>query len=139
MATPFVFDDRVAAILAALRDKAAAHPVNMHVVMAKMKTAQGKREHRSAMNKLSVPLPFGFMVTLSIETGHPCGTCRHMSMSSPAQDRVPAPEAVEMVMPALGFVGGIAACQVWLEDLSDGGKAVNLVQPIAATDSGGTA
>lgn len=126
------------AALSALRDLAARHPVDMLWLMPRIKKAKHRKAHLAQMTRQSVPIPTRYMVTLSIETGHPGGTMRHMSMSSLAEGLLPRPEAVWMVAEELGFVGEIEQCQVWVEDLSDGGKAVNLVQPLAAT-SGGSA
>jgi hypothetical protein len=36
-----------------------------------------------------------------------------------------------MMCEELGFVGGLGACAVWQEDLSDGEKAVNVAQPLS--------
>jgi hypothetical protein len=44
--------------------------------------------------------------------------------------RIPHPIGVWMVAEDLGFSGGLEACQIWIEDLSDGGKAFNVVQSI---------
>jgi len=83
------------------------------------------------MTEQSVELPFGFLVTLSIETGHPGGDARHMSLSSPRAGRLPVPEALMMVGHELGFVGDYKAWdRIWLEDLQGHGKAVNAVQLI---------
>ncbi|MES2712010.1 MAG: hypothetical protein V4653_10540 [Pseudomonadota bacterium] len=119
-----------------LRERAAAAPVDMPRLVEWIKTDGGKRQHLAQMNRQSIPLPFGFMVTLSIEVGHPVGTCRHMSMSVLKDGRVPHPEALWMVAEQLGFIGSLHQCQAWIEDLSDGGKAVNIVQPVAVTPEG---
>jgi hypothetical protein len=75
----------------------------------------------------------GFLLTYSVELGHPAGIARHMSMSSPAKGRLPTPEAVWMICQELGYVGSLAQCLVWIEDLERGQereKAINVVQPI---------
>ena len=86
----------------------------------------------------TVFLPVAYAVTFSIEHGHPDGTMRHISMSVDREGRVPLPVTVYMVAEVLGFCGGIEACAIWLEDLHDGGKAVNLVQPLAVAAAGET-
>jgi hypothetical protein len=78
-----------------------------------------------------IPGPWQFFVVFTIETGHPAGTCRHMSLSIRRKDRVPSPAAVWMVAEELGFSGGLLACSAWLERLSDGGIAINVAQPLA--------
>jgi hypothetical protein len=132
MPTPLWIGPEQRAALAALRELALAHPVEMRQVLELLKTRAGKAQHMRQMDKQSVEIPFGFLVTFSIELGHPAGTCRHMSMSAPNPERVPSPEGVWMVAELLGFVGdGIedGTCTVWLEDLKQG-RAVNLVQPV---------
>lgn len=78
-------------------------------------------------------------VTFSIETGHPIGTARHMSMSSPAAGRVPIPEAVWMAAAELGFTGSIEQCMTWPEQLQGHGVAINVVQPMATSAQDGHA
>lgn len=118
--------------LAALRDLAAANPVEMTGLMKRIKTPEGKAAHMRQMGAQSVFLPVAFIVTFSIETGHPVGVCRHMSMSVPSRERAPIPEAVWMVAEALGFEGGLETCTVWPENLAQG-TAINLVQPVTLT------
>jgi hypothetical protein len=122
------------AALRQLREKAAAQPVNILDVAERLKTDTGRRIHRRAMTAQTIHLPVHYFVTFSIETNHPVGTCRHMSMSSGRQGKAPTPEAVWMVCQELGFVGSIEECRVWIEDLSDGEKAINVVQPLSVAE-----
>lgn len=131
--TPLLLGAEEKQKLAALREAAAKSPVDMPKMMESIKTPKGKKAHSKQMTQQSVYIPFGFVVTFSIERGHPAGTCRHMSMSSDAQGRVPTPEAVWMICQELGFVGGYELCSIWEEALERGnGKkiAMNIVQPI---------
>jgi hypothetical protein len=59
---------------------------------------------------------------------------RHMSLSSTWHGRMPIPEAVWMVCDELGFTASLDACNVWLEDIGDGDRAVNVVQPVAIAE-----
>ena len=105
----------------------------MPVVAKLLKTAEGKRQHMDQMNEQSIAIPMGFLVTFSIEAGHPVGVCRHMSMSVMREGRAPNPEAVWMVAEELGFQGGLSACHVYKEDLQRGDEraiAINVVQPL---------
>lgn len=131
--TALVIGSTERAQLQDLRERAAKAPVNMPRLAEWIQTDGGKRQHRAHMTRQSVLIPFGFVATFSIETGHPVGTCRHLSMSVMKDGRVPRPEALWLVAEELGFTGSLQQCRVWLEDLSDGGKAVNIVQPIAVT------
>jgi hypothetical protein len=132
MPTPLLIGPEERCALAALRELALAHPVDMPQLMGRIKTPDGKAKHMDQMTKQSIEIPFGFLVTFSVEVGHRIGTCRHMSMSSPKQGGLPTPQGVWMVAEALGFVGDSiedGTCMVWLEDLKQG-RAVNVVQPI---------
>lgn len=58
---------------------------------------------------------------------------------TPCHGRAPTPEAVWLIAEELGFVGSLQQCAVWTEDIGQGDKAINLVQPIAVAEkpSGG--
>jgi hypothetical protein len=114
--------------LTALRVLASQHPVDIRVLAEAVKHPAGKAAHKQQMTAQSIPLPMDYLVTFSIETRHPGGTVRHMSMSVGAQDRVPNQHAVWMVAECLGFAGTLDACTAWVEDLEGHGAAVNLVQ-----------
>lgn len=116
-----------------LREAAGLAPVDVVDLLERIKTARGDRSHRRRMTRQTVriPGPWPFFVTFSVETGHPAGTCRHMSMSVRREDRVPNAQALWMIAEMLGFSGGLEACRIWPEALSDGGTAMNVVQPVA--------
>jgi hypothetical protein len=136
-ATPLILGVAQSAQLAALRDLAIKHPVDVRGLLEAIKTPAGKERHMRQMDAQTVDIPVGFLVTLSIETGHPVGACRHMSMSSPRRGRLPTPEAAWMVAEHLGFVGGFEMCQHWIEELQRGprerAQALNIVQPLDVT------
>jgi hypothetical protein len=119
-----------------LRELAAEHPIEMQSLVKKLKDPAHKRRHMEQMTRQSIQLPVDFMLTYSIEHGHPAGTCRHMSLSVSRDGRVPNEHAVWMVADELGFVGGLEACMCWQEDLLGHGKAINVVQPVSYTGGG---
>jgi hypothetical protein len=135
---PLIITTEVMDRLHRLRDFAAKRPVSMPVLMEALKTPTGKRDHLKRMTAQSIRIagPWVFFVTFSIETGHPVGVCRHMSMSIMREGRVPHPAAVWMIAAELGFIGAMENCTTWMEDLSDGGKAINVVQPLAMEVAG---
>ncbi len=114
-------------------DAAAAAPFDVRGAIETVMTASGRTRYFDRMRAftVSIPGPWIFQVTFSIETGHPAGTCRHMSMSIDRAGRVPHPEAVWMVAQTLGFAGGLNACASWPEATEDGYQAINLAQPLA--------
>ncbi len=135
MAIPLIMGAVQSAALADLRRRAAAAPVHVPDLLERLKTPIGERAHRKQMTAQTVEIPISFLVTFSIETGHPAGTCRHMSMSVGREGRVPHPEAVWMIAEELGFAGGLAACKTWREDLRGHGVAINVIQPLAVMAS----
>lgn len=116
--------------LAAVREVANANPVDMRTLPDRLNTPDGKAAHKAQMTAQSVDIPATYLVTFSVENGHPVGTCRHMSMSTSRKGRLPNPPAVWMVAELLGFVGDLLACSVWIEDLQGHGEAINVVQPL---------
>jgi hypothetical protein len=132
---PLLIGPTERAQLAQLRELAACHPVDMTTLAARVRTNRGKRIHMRQMSKQTVYLPTAYAVTFSIETGHPGGTIRHMSMSVHREGRVPNRHAVWMVAEELGFVGGLEACAaIWPEELAGHGKAINVVQSVRVVD-----
>jgi hypothetical protein len=130
--TALIIGTEEKAALEKLRELASSNPIDMPKLVESIKTPEGKAAHRRMMTAQTVDLPVAFKVTYSIETGHPIGTCRHMSLSVQKKGRVPNQQAVEMVMAELGYYGTIADCIPWIEDLQGHGKAINVLQPVSA-------
>lgn len=137
--TPLIIGDAEKTKLRELRELAAKHPVDMRGIEARLKLPKTKAAHMAQMTAQTIDIPMAYQLTFSIETGHPGGTARHMSMSVQRAGRLPNQYAVWMVAELLGFVGGLDQCDhVWLEDLKGHGEAVNVVQ-IVNDAPGGTA
>lgn len=128
--TPLIVGVNERRKLQALREVAFLHPVNIRQVIERLKTPEGKKAHMDQMTRQSVLIPMAYMVTFSIETEHPAGTCRHMSMSVNKKGRVPNRHEVWMVAEVLGFWGSLEHCRVWPEKLQGHGVAINVVQPL---------
>jgi len=122
--------------LRALREQAAANVVDVRTLGERLADPAGKEAHMAQMTRQSLSLPVGFFVTYSVEIGHPCGACRHLSMSVAAEDKLPHPEAVRTVAKAMGFTGNLPDWVMWMEDLQGHGRAVNVVEPIASVAGG---
>lgn len=84
--------------------------------------------YRNMMDSHSVSLPVGYFVTYSHEH-QPFGLARHISISVRHHGKMPAPVAVEMILQEFGMMPLSAAVGVWIEDIEDGRKAINIVQP----------
>ncbi len=133
MVAPLIIDEGVEQALRELRNFAADAPIDIRSVQERLQTQQGELLHREDMNARTVmiPGPFPFFVTYSLETKHPCGTVRHMSMSVQRTGAVPSPQGLWEIASRLGFLNGLASCQCWAEELSSGGTAINVAQPLA--------
>lgn len=129
--TPFLIGPEQIEALRLLREEAARRPVDVRTLNARLATEQGKTAHRDQMTAQTVEIPVAYLVTFSVEVGHPGGAARHLSMSVQRPGRGPLPEVVWMVAQELGFVGTLSECTVWIEDLQGHGKAVNLAQIIS--------
>lgn len=127
----FLFGDIQVKALHHLREVAEAAPVDMPGLMERLGTPEGKSRHMDQMNFQTVEIPVDYLVTFSIEHGHPIGPCRHMSISRP--NGVPSPEEVWVCAVELGFTRSLSECDhVWMEDLHRRGRvrAVNVVQRV---------
>ncbi len=74
-------------------------------------------------------IPNGYKVVFSINRT-PAGNLRHLSVSVDTPGRMPSPESVEMIMKEIGFENGMMNCKLWLEDIGENHKAINIVEPI---------
>lgn len=128
MTTPLLIGPDERAALAALVKRAELNPVDMRTLSQRLEDPAQKAAHMDAMTAQTVAIPAAYLVTFSIEHGHPGGPARHMSISVDREGRVPSPVGVWMVAQELGFVGALEKCAVWSEDLQGHGKAVNVVQ-----------
>lgn len=110
---------------------AAGAVVDVGQLGARLRTRDGKLAHMVHMTRQTILLPEAWLVTYSIETGHPGGRFRHLSVSVEREGRMPGPEAVWMIAECFGFQGSLAAsCKVYLEQLRGrAGAAVNVLQP----------
>lgn len=130
MARALIITGETRGRLQKLMARAASRPVNMLRLGAVLATPDGKLRHIDQMTEQSVGVHDGYLVTYSVETGHPCGTCRHMSVSVDAPDKLPSMEAVWMLAEELGFEAGLQRCTIYLEDLPNRkAGAVNVLQP----------
>lgn len=121
--------------LADLTERAAASPTPYATMKALAEaTARGQQNLGDLNRGLTVELPVDYTVTLTCEEHQPGVMCRHVSVGlRTLQGRGPTPEAVNMVLAALGFTArcGVVECLVWTEPLADGTFAVNVVEPLS--------
>jgi hypothetical protein len=79
-----------------------------------------------------VILPLGWRVAITCEE-QPAGILLHVSMSSPAERKVPTFQAMDMVIEACGFSPRNIA-RAWLEEYEPGKNAINMLVVIQARD-----
>jgi hypothetical protein len=95
------------------------------VTLAERKTAPAESRHAQ-----QVELPVGYRVAISFEE-QPAGMCLHLSMSSGAPSKVPHPDAVNMVLQAIGVDAKDCVLRAWIEEFlidgKPGGNAANVV------------
>jgi hypothetical protein len=72
-----------------------------------------------------VMLPGGWRVAISCEE-QPAGFLLHVSMSSPADGKVPVPLAMDMLIKACGYSPRDVG-RTWLEEYEPGKRAVNML------------
>jgi hypothetical protein len=90
---------------------------------------EGRVQPAGDNDERSCVLPVNFRIVYSLEE-HPCGWCHHISVSGGAKGKVPSIAMVKMVMKEIGFKGDLKdQHSVWMEDLDNGEKAVNILGP----------
>lgn len=83
----FIIGENEKALIADLRNRATNAPVDVSTLMARLQDPTEKERHKAQMTAQSIVLPVGYLVTCSVETGHPDGrTCRHISVSIASED-----------------------------------------------------
>lgn len=127
-----VLNNEVRDQIKALVELAEACPVDMPTLMKRIDTADGKKQHMAQMTRQTIRIPMEYMVTFSIEHGHPCGTCRHLSLSGAGG--LPPEEAVWVLAKELGFWGHLRqdCAAIWPEELLGHGIAINIVQTLTS-------
>jgi hypothetical protein len=129
---PLVIGERERAALADLVARAAASPTD-HATQKRLAEAHARGQGGlGALNRaLTVELPVGYTVTMTHEEHRPGVMCRHASIGlRTAPGRGPTPEAVAMILEALGFVNRLGAAATWLETLDDGTICPNVLEPL---------
>jgi hypothetical protein len=88
------------------------------------KTLTGDRPPAGDYEDHTITLPTGYRIVYSIEE-QPVGLCSHLSVSTRFEEKLPAPEAVELIMSEFGMGASLKDClHIWIEDDS---SAVNIL------------
>lgn len=139
--TPFLFGPEEKNAIRALDEEAARNAISFEKMRTHAESSAGTVgvAQNSVFALQTIELPFGYTVTITHEEQpQPLGMCRHLSIASPDPDRVPLPQAVQMVLEAAGFKGRIdgdrptGGIQIWLEPMRNGGAAINILEPVFA-------
>jgi hypothetical protein len=121
---PLILDSNILFELRMLVKYAEEHPFSMDDLLDMYNKAipnTGERKEHV------VHIPFGYTVVYGIENQVP-GSIRHMSMSLNQEYRVPSPEAVQIIMVALGFKSKLDDCKVYMEDVCPHIQAINVIE-----------
>jgi hypothetical protein len=133
--------------LKAAMERARQHPIPIGEIMKAAQATDQSTDRVTLDERKAAPpprhveqvlLPLGYRVALSFEE-QPAGMCLHLSMSTTRPGMVPRPEAMGMVLEAIGVsVHQRYQGRVWIEEYEEDGKpgglAVNIVvviQPAA--------
>lgn len=127
------------AALLDLRTRAEANPIDGLAAIERAKTPEGLRDHVQTMQGQSITLPPDTLVFFSVETGHPGGPARHLSVSDGRPGRVPSVEAISMIGELLGIVGGPEAWDLtWPVKIPNrSGIAISVIQFLATAEAAG--
>ena len=131
--TALLIDADVRAEFAKLRKEAVASPFDVRALAALRADPEAEAAHHAKMLDMTTVIPgqFPWLVSYWLEVGRPRGPCRHLVLSVLRKDRMPNEDAAWLVASELGFVGGLADCHCYLEDIGDGRRAVNVVQLVS--------
>jgi hypothetical protein len=119
---------------------ARANPIDARTAMAE--AARDEAAWRDKMMRYAVKIPIGFRVCYSHEI-QPKGIFRHISISVDRPKKMPSEHAVALICDEFG-IGDILAMRdgalpnvvlkVWIEDVSPGEKAINILALPAMTE-----
>jgi hypothetical protein len=124
-------DAGVIAQLKTLKEYAENH-VFSHEEMLELQD-MGEEAKDAVGKQFRVDIPLGYLLTFTIEDqGRDIGKCRHASMRGPNLGKAPRPEALDMVLPYLGFESPALACEVWLDHDELGQTFVHVIEVIDA-------
>ena len=105
---------------------AALHPYSTEQ-LKKIIAGELKAPGDSALNNIS--LPVGFNVTYTVEE-QPFGKARHISVSVDRPGKLPAPEAVDMILEEFGFRGRLMDKTPGVHFWVEAEKAINVVEAL---------
>lgn len=60
----------------------------------------------------------------------PAALCRHLSISGRTKGKMPNPGMAQAIMEILGFQSPMEDCKLWIEDIPDGGQAINILEVV---------
>jgi hypothetical protein len=122
---PLIIDDKIILQLNQLKDYAVDNPFDVEELELMMK---GKAILVGKRPKHCVKFSFGYNVVFSIEEAKSGEWLRHISMSVPADDKLPNMQAVIEIMKLLSFEKEPKDNIVYTEDLSKKRQAINIIE-----------
>lgn len=120
----------------ALREKAAAEPIDMFRMNA-MAIRRGEPSNISYAERgeggfkdLTIGIPHGYAITFSVEQQPSGAYCRHLSVAIDRHGKLPSIEAMKLLMQEFGFINDLDRCPVWREEFAPGHEAFNIIEPL---------
>jgi hypothetical protein len=112
-----------------IKQYAEAHPYDLEAMVDR---GRGKRVAPGELSVYRCLIPVGFKVVFSVED-HPQRSgktirMRHLSVSVSAFNKLPSPEAVQLIMDELGFKRPWQECHIDTEKFP-GGQAITVIEP----------
>lgn len=136
--TVFTITDTDAAQMAALRQLSEENVIPFAEMMDRVRQVQ-LGIHVPGFDNRTIHLEWGWSITYTVEEHRPGTPCRHLSVASPKAGKVPLPMVMQMVLDRFGFTHRVADEQgqalehplIYVEGLSNGGHAVNVIEPLS--------
>lgn len=113
--------------ISGLRREAANMPLDPRAVEAMFQTKPALFD--KLMSRLTITLPIGYRVTYSNEE-QAAGMCHHLSVSVDRPGLLPSIEAVQMILDGFAMLPVEFADRMWIEQIDDARRAINVVQLI---------
>jgi hypothetical protein len=111
-----------------VRDWAAAHPVPYEEVYRLYEAYKATGVSRIPPPESRLTIPQGFRVAYGHELSSKGTVLHRVCVVSPGE--VPPQAAIGVIMKAFGFVNPPVNCKIWMNPVSEGRYAVNVLEPL---------
>jgi hypothetical protein len=123
---PLIIDEKVREEIARICEHADENRIDFKELQARTEIPGGFSPIGDDPN-FCCHIDLGFRCVFSIEE-QPSGWCKHLSVSVDDVNKVPAIEAVKVLMEEFGINKSLEECYVYMEETTP--RAVNIISPI---------